>query len=66
MTFTLAVYQKGDVEVTCEYEQYTFHARVYEKYGGEWHRTHESWPYVDRDDAMKAYKRFKRRYCQCM
>lgn len=62
MTVTIAVERNAAVEVTCEWERNCYHARVYENWGGEWHQTHESNPYSLKEDAMKSYKRFIKRY----
>ena len=54
----------GKREATVEYESWNrcFHAYVYEKYGGEWHRTHQSQSTTNEDVAIAAWKRFVRRY----
>ena len=62
MTITIACERNVAVEVTCECERNSFYARVYENWGGEWHQTHESNPYLLKEDAMKSYKRFVKRY----
>ena len=63
MTITIAVAKNPATEVTLEWEKYgTFYARVYENWGGEWHKTHESRPYKLEEDARRSYRRFVRRY----
>lgn len=63
MTLTIAVEKNPAIEVTLEWEKTgCFYARVYENWGGEWHQTHESNPYSIKEDAMKSYKRFVKRY----
>ena len=65
MTITLTVEKRPEMEVTLEWDKSgVFHARVYEKWGGEWHQTHESRPYpADAEDkAIAAHKRFIKKY----
>ena len=51
-----------DIEVTLEYERCIYCARVHERCGGYWYETHTSRWYELKEDAMKAYKRFVKKY----
>ena len=62
MTVTLAVRNSPTMEVTLEWERPGFCARVYEKWGGEWHQTHESRRYSDKRSAARSYSYFVRKY----
>lgn len=62
MKITIACEKNATVKVTCECISNCFYARVFENWGGEWHLTHESNPYLLKEDAMKSYKRFVKRY----
>lgn len=62
MTTILATHRTATVKVTCECISNCFYARVFENCGGEWHLTHESNPYLLKEDAMKSYKMFVKRY----
>ena len=63
MTMTIASERNPATEVTLVYEKFgAFYARVYENWGGEWHKTHESNPYKDEEKAKASYKRFVKRY----
>ena len=64
MTVTIASERNAAVEVTCEWERNYYHAKVYENWGGEWHQTHESHLYSIKEDAMKSYKRFVKKYIE--
>ncbi len=63
MTVTIAYERNPTTKVTLEWEKFgAFYARVYENWGEEWHQTHESNSYSIKEDAMKSYKRFVKRY----
>ena len=62
MTIILAVEKNPAMEVTFECERDGYYAAVYENWGGEWHQTHESQRYKDREKAKAAYRRFVKRY----
>lgn len=62
MTVTLAVRNSPTMEVTLEWERPGYCARVYEKWGNEWHQTHESRYYGESSKAKKSYNYFVRKY----
>lgn len=63
MTLTLATEKKGNLEVALEYEKFgALYARVYEEWGGEWHKTNESRPYKDEKKAKASFRRFVKKY----
>ena len=63
MTITIATERNAAAEATLEWEKPgVLYARVYENWGGEWRKTHESNPYKDEEKAKASYKRFVKRY----
>lgn len=62
MTITLATERNDTIEATLEWEPNVYYAKVYENWCGDWHETHTSRCYKLKEDAMRSYKRFVRRY----
>lgn len=65
MTITLATEKNPSTAATLEWEKPgVLYARVYEKWGDEWHKTHESLPYsvINERNAKASWKRFVKRY----
>lgn len=63
MTLTMEKKRKENFEVTIEYEKFgCCYARVYERWGDEWHKISESHPYKDEKKVKAAYRRFIKKY----